>query len=149
MITSLDIHYYDGKLGPMQKCINKDINRVSKIPSISKSLAFEELEHFCIHYKISRDGLHCLRQIIQSHSQFGRCMNPVNPNYDPKNKMCACDLLYLVYEKICLAPRTTTKEKVKVKDYTSLLFMQMQDMKTGLCPQGRVTRLFQMLVMME
>lgn len=58
-------------------------------------------------------------------------------NFDPTNRLNADDLLYLCYEKICIQSDL---------DFEDLLKIQLVEMNSGLCPQGRTTRLFQILI---
>lgn len=69
---------------------------------------------------------HFLRQIIDD---FGK-----PANFDPSNSLRADDLVCLCW---------THREN---KDFVSLLQLQLRDMSTGFCPQGRTHRLFQLLL---
>ena len=81
----------------------------------------------------------CLKAIMDSHEANGR--NPGgNPNFDPANNLFACDLLYLLCEKILYDG---------CEEHIKLLLTQLDEMATGLCPQGRTTRLFQILIMLK
>lgn len=55
-------------------------------------------------------------------------------NYDKSNDIHAADLLY-----ICVDFSTN-------KDFIELLRIQLTDMNTGFCPQGRTHRLFQLIM---
>ena len=63
-----------------------------------------------------------------------------SPNYDSINDMYACDLLWLLYEKIVLE---------KSEDHKILLNEALEDMNTGLCPVGRTVRLLNVLFMLR
>ena len=152
---SSDTHFFDGKLytaflNSISKNASEDIrnniNRVNTtISKEDKEQAFLELEVFIT--KLSNDGKvvfnqkskMCLKAIMSSHNQCSR--NYVsNPNYSSSDKLFACDLLYLIYEKIIIE---------KNHEYLTLLLTQLEEMATGLCPQGRVNRLFQTYVMLR
>jgi hypothetical protein len=136
-----DTHFYDGKLFTLLPELEEDIVRASKVSDPDKTLAFAELE------RVLRDrgGPHIggimrsYMAIVTSHRQYGRMKNQ-NPNYDNDNNLYACDLMYLLYEKIVLQNST---------EHLKLLYEQLDDMSSGLCPQGRSTRLFQALVMLK
>lgn len=56
-----------------------------------------------------------------------------NSNYDPTNKLKAGDILYKLLIHVDNA------------DFVKQLEEQLLDLRTGACPQGRSTRLFQLL----
>jgi hypothetical protein len=56
-------------------------------------------------------------------------------NYDPTNQICALDILKLF-----------TPTLLANKDFLVELEVQLMDMTTGSCPQGRTHRLLQLLV---
>jgi methyltransferase-like protein len=57
--------------------------------------------------------------------------------YDPSNKIYVFDLLYIV-EDLC-------RKYEDCSDIIKVLVEQLEDMSTGLCPQGRTTRLYQIV----
>jgi hypothetical protein len=58
-----------------------------------------------------------------------------NANYDSTNDIDAFDLLWLCYEQCQKDP-----------DFIVPLMLQLSDMSSGMCPQGRATRLFQLVL---
>jgi hypothetical protein len=60
------------------------------------------------------------------------------PNFDPTNQLFADNLLF----KICYIAKTNDDI---VEDIIKMLALQLEDMGTGFCPQGRTTRLYQIL----
>jgi len=128
-------HNYDGKFNNSINIFEKDILRVSRISKMDKLKAFSELQINLSNYKnFSQNCKKCLNEIINSFLNYGR--NEKSKNYDPINKLYADDLLYLSYEKIIVEKNT---------DFTNILISQLEDMISGLCSQGRTTRLFQIL----
>jgi hypothetical protein len=61
------------------------------------------------------------------------------PNYDPTNHLFAVDLLFLCSE-ICLFSAKDVSEEASI-----LTNIQLDEMSSGMCPQGRNTRLFQIV----
>jgi hypothetical protein len=130
----INTHYYDGILCNLRHLIQSDLDRVA---SINKSSAFEDLSRIVSAQNPCPQTTMCLNAIIQTYITHGRG----GENYDPKNDMYACDLLYIVYERII------RKDEMSPR-YLEELLIQLEDMATGLCEQGRTTRLFQILVML-
>jgi len=118
----LDTHSYDGRLD--SKNIN-EIDNVRQLSNDDKLLVINELlEH--INTKISDEGLFYLKTII---NDIG-----TDHNYDPTNNLRAEDLLYI------------SKYYQDNDDFVNNLDTQLQDMKTGFCPQGRTHRLYQIIL---
>lgn len=128
-----DTHYYDGKMGELINELKEDIIRASNISKETKTNAFKIMLNDA-QFKIS------LHTIIARHIQPQSRLTQGNLNYDQLNGLFACDMLWLIYEKIYLEHN---------KDYVDLLEIAYQDMQTGLCAQGICTRLFQILIMMK
>nr|QBK86274.1 MAG: uncharacterized protein LCMAC102_00690 [Marseillevirus LCMAC102] len=142
-LGALNTHFFDGRMSDMIVYLQEDITRAAQISKDEKTKAFGDLAQ-CIKncdspFK-SQNSLVCFDTIVCSHSFYGRLTAPINRNYDSANNLHACDLLYLLYEKICIDDDT---------EYLTLLLTQLDEMVTGLCPQGRTTRLFQTLVMLK
>ena len=83
-------------------------------------------------------------EITRTFGKFGHIAQTANKNYDDKNDLFADDVLYLLYERICGGD-----DKRKAEGYLDLLFMQLHDMSSGNCAQGRTIRLLQVYVMMK
>lgn len=130
----INTHHYDGILCNLRYLIQSDLDRVA---SIEKTSAFEELIKIVTSQNPPPHAVVWLNAIIQTYVTHGKG----GENYDPKNDMYACDLLYIVYERII------RKDEMSPR-YLEELILQLEDMQTGPCPQGRTTRLFQILVML-
>ena len=150
----VDTHAYDGKLHDIIKLIQNDLNRVHKISKDKKIERFKVLRKELETYSADKSDSNKLAfkyfDII--------CESIGHPsNYDPTNKLHACDLLYLCCELLTfLKSQTEEKEEAPPKEkegdgggdtppdtLMEILLMQLNDMHTGSCPQGRTTRLFQ------
>jgi hypothetical protein len=84
-----------------------------------------------------------LKILIGSNVTFDIIVNnsKSNENYDPTNDLYADDLLY-----IC----GIIAENIPDKDsFVSTFNEQLTDMSTGMCAQGRVHRLFQIIIAFE
>ncbi len=128
-------HTYDGKLGQSKLQLLEDIARVSQISKNDKLDAFGHLRLEIQKYPISQPAQRCFEAIFQTFSQGGRV--PSGCNYDPTNDLFVDDLLYLCFEKIV---------KNQDADFAQAFILQLGDMISGLCAQGRVIRLFQILL---
>lgn len=131
----INTHTYDGKLEKTKIYLIKDIIRASQVPKGVKLEAFDQLREHLKRVPISPEALKCFDVIVATFTQSGHAQN--NPNYDPSNDLFADDLLYLCFEKIVVE---------KNEDLCGSLIQQLRDMTTGLCAQGRTTRLFQILL---
>jgi hypothetical protein len=153
-ITSLNTHFFDGKLGEKGSFISsirssaaldikKNIERAGMVSKQTKSDCFLKLYEF-VHkqttYPVTSNATKCLKIIISIHNNCGRTTTPNNQNYSPSDNLHACDLLYLIYEKIV---------EDNNSEYLSLLLSQLDEMASGLCVQGKNNRLFQTLVMLR
>lgn len=146
-------HFFDGKLVDSSfmslieekaaEDIKENIVRAGNIEHDVKKKAFERLDQF-IHtqkeFRVSPNATKCLRTIINIHDVRGRSSSGGNQNYSPSDNLHACDLLYLLYEKIV---------EENNKEYLNLLLTQLDEMATGMCPAGRSNRLFQTYVMLR
>lgn len=130
----INTHHYDGILCNLRHLIQSDLDRVA---NIEKSTAFEDLTKIVGSENPPPPAVTWLNAIVQCYLTHGRG----GENYDSANNMYACDLLYIVYERI------VRKDDMSPR-YLEELILQLQDMQTGPCPQGRTTRLFQILVML-
>jgi len=151
-VAAINTHFFDGKLAlndssfmslieeHAAKDIKENITRAGQMEKLTKTEAFQELDKF-IHsqkkYSVTPNSTKCLRVIISIHDISGRTNNQ---NYSPSDKLHACDLLYLLYEKIVIDNNP---------EYLSLLLTQLDEMATGLCVQGKNNRLFQTYVMLR
>lgn len=135
---ALNTHFFDGKMEEMiQTHLFKDIERV-------KHYTKEKLNGF-LYLRQKKGytpvGLACLHNIIQTYEHSGRG----GANYDSANYLYACDLLYLVYEKVIEEASRDPPEN----EYFKMLALQLDEMASGMCAQGRTTRLLQVLLMMK
>lgn len=132
-VAALNTHFFDGKIGDSISHIRTEIDRVREIPVSSKITAFGVL----------LEKIHTMRNIKLTPGAL-RCFNAIasdfNGNYDPANYLHADDLLYLLYEKIVCEDSY---------EHASLLAEQLDEMVSGMCPQGRTTRLLQILIMLK
>ncbi len=152
---AINTHFFDGKLPTFTSSLNdvsvsqdieSDISRAALVSKGNKTECFYQLEEKVRNYSLLKNraipphSMKYLRLIISTHEKCGRIASPSNGNYDPANKLHACDLLYLLYEKIM------SEEE---PEYMRLMLEQLDEMSTGPCPMGRTTRLFQSLVMLR
>lgn len=145
-------HFFDGKLtnsfySMLSECtrtkIQEELDRSSKIDKEEKSKAFRKLEEFVKTLpsnQVTPNAKRCLRVIVQTHDIHGHSAVPGNQNYSHSDKLFACDLLYLLCEKII---------EENSSEHLNLTLSQLDEMASGLCSQGRCNRLFQIYVMLR
>jgi hypothetical protein len=114
----MDTHFYDGKLSAS---IIKDLNKISKYSDDKKKDMISML--------IEKVDVNASVNMLVIMNDIGK-----NSNYDNTNSLNAGDLLYL-------CSKYSNNE-----DFIQELNIQLLDMNTGFCPQGRTHRLFQLLL---
>jgi len=122
MSNVLNIHNYDGKIAIK---LLPYTSTVKDLPIEQKKLLGNELL-VAVANKINPKAIEILRQIIES-------IGTIN-NIDTTNGLIADDLICL-----CWHYRENS-------EFIKELEIQLMDMTTGLCPQGRTHRLFQILL---
>jgi len=137
-MDKLNVHYYDGHLEPSINAVRKWLSLAGAIPRPSKILAFQSFLA-CVTPSITMPFLNNLHTIINEYSLRDRIKE--SGNYDSANDLYADDLLYVCY---LVLGRITKDEAVK-SSFLSTLDLQLKDMSTGMCAQGRCTRLLQLL----
>ena len=151
---AINTHFFDGQLPSFTSSINDkhvaqeindDILRAAQMSKEDKTECFQRLEEKIRNYSLLNERIpphstKYLRLIISTHEKYGRIASPSNGNYDPANRLHACDLLYLLYEKIM---------SEEDSEYLKLTLEQLNEMSTGPCPMGKTTRLFQALIMLR
>ena len=129
---SMNLHFFDDKLGSVAEWVRPDINRVTLIPPEEKRKAFEILRQHISKFPF---------QVPEAMNSFYAVSNlGDSSNIDPITNISACDLLYILYERIVLENN---------EDCLDTLIIQLTDMQTGMCSQGRVTRLLHTVVMFD
>jgi hypothetical protein len=122
MTDLLNTHSYDGRI---------DINQIPELGPL-KLLSLEQKRD------VGSQLITALRSIInpQALSYLTGIVNSMgtSANIDPTNNLIADDLIYLcwVYHQN--------------SEFISILEVQLMDMSTGFCPQGRTHRLFQSIL---
>lgn len=140
-MNALNTHYYDGHISYSIDFFKEDLKRIGDIPNNEKNSSFQKLKDILfLSGIISPNALICFNSIISG---------DVNSNFDNINKINAQDLLYLIYEYILkeLGDNPIDKDTINKSEYTNLLIVQLEDMISGLCSQGRTTRLLQVLLL--
>jgi len=120
-MSKTDTHTYDGKIAIELRGLEE-----------ASTLSVEEKKERCkllLDFKINEVAQRFMKQMI---NDIG-----TPANYDGTNKLCADDLLVLC------------AKYDKNEDFLQNLEIQLQDMHTGFCPQGRTHRLYQLLLAFE
>lgn len=132
-MQKLNTHHYDGKLTETVKLHINEITAASLCPSEIKLAAFSDLKDRLNTLHMSLIANNMFDCIVSSYENKGR-NSPAN--YDPTNNLHADDLLYMC----------CTRVDIYGDDFCNILIEQLEGMSTGNCPQGRTTRLFQVIV---
>lgn len=122
-MAKTDTHTYDGQLKPE---LIPELAIVATFPLNQKKQCGAELIQQFISKPSNPTALNFLKQIVQAMG--------TKANIDPSNGLIADDLICLCW---------------KFKDDSKFLLeleIQLIDMATGFCPQGRTHRLFQILL---
>lgn len=137
----VNTHYYDQKVDDVIASLSSDISRVSKITldekrNRGKSIIsyFQKEVGKPTNKSLSPIALNTLYVLVNSIGTPG--------NYDPINKLSADDLLMLCFEKIETDADLPDDKK---SDFLPLFIAQLEEMQTGMCPQGRTQRMLQIL----
>lgn len=132
IMEKLNTHFYDGKLQDSIKEIQNDLDKIKFISYEDKLKSlYILLNDLSTNKNIKPPGIRCLTTIVSDFS------NKSAANYDHINKLSASELLYLCYEKIYNENK---------KDMIDILITQLNDMSSGMCPQGRTIRILQVLL---
>ncbi len=156
-------HNYDGKLGDMIALVKDEIDRVHNIDKqqkMEKLLLMKSLLCKSLLGKGTQRGKDTKQEgsnEARSETELSKksekqretlkffdliCNSIGNAsNYDPSNKLYADDILYL-----CCELWDEIKDSEKGQDLLKTLASQLYDMRTGSCPPGRSTRLFQVYI---
>lgn len=126
----LDTHYYDGRLREQKERV-PDLSSIVAIPLEQKKNVLTSFRD-TIFSSLSPTAQASLDIIVGS---IGTAAN-----YDPSNDLWVDDLLYLCSQRLFTSPSEFNR------DFLELLTVQLEEMQSGLCPQGRTHRLFQILV---
>lgn len=127
---ALNTHFFDGKIQYALDSIAPLIEAASSVDSKTKMTVFQLFRR-----KLRNPtALRSYDIIVRDFEGAGRVV--ISGNWDSTNRIYACDLLYAI-----IVQTTGVNEEEMV----SLLSAQLVDMQTGLCPQGRTTRLVQCL----
>ncbi|CAN5887102.1 hypothetical protein BH23THE1_BH23THE1_34160 [soil metagenome] len=126
----MNVHIFDGQLLNTKAFISTHLSIASAVSNEDKLLSFERL----------RSQLRPnpnINTIINDFIVYG---HENGPNYDPSNDLYlyADDLLYICAELVQKLPQNETLK--------FLLNEQFIHMSTGMCPQGRTHRLFQIVL---
>ncbi len=143
-------HFYDNKLSERKATLQRSIDRVSHLTIQEKVAIFDKiareietvLESDARSGERSRQHALVFLNIIRSDLvRYGRINSQAN--YDPTNDLHADDLLMLCGE-ILFGDALADK-----LEFLALLTQQLHDMESGSCPQGRTSRLIQVVASYE
>jgi hypothetical protein len=129
-----DTHTYDGKLHERKKEIEVFLTKIRNQPFQKK---YDQLISLKDKIPLTKIQAHYFMNLIIS--DYKTYPNLGGQNYDPTNDLHAEDLL-------CIFSHIYELEDTDKKDAIQMLCIQLEDMATGFCPQGRTTRLFQLVI---
>lgn len=137
-----DVHNYDGCLLLTKSYLSKDLDRISNINIQTKMKCIETIKTILsqkLGLTFTLQARRNLEQIISDLYREGYTNR--GHNWDHTNKIHAIDLLYLCYELI-------EQLKNQDTDILELINIQLYEMSSGMCAQGRVYRILQVVVAM-
>lgn len=129
---SLNLHFFDDKLTHASEWIRPDVERVSQLDPLAKADAITKLKEMISEFPFQIPGALEVFDIISNEN------DPTNR--DPITSLFTPDLLFILYERIV---------NEQYEDCLDILITQLSDMRSGMCSQGRVTRLLQIIVMFD
>ena len=125
---AVNTHFFDGKIHYAMERIAPFIEAASKVSAVVKLREFQQFKRRLT----VQAAIRSYTIIVRDFEGAGRTV--VSGNWDSTNRLYACDLLYAI-----------VMNSSKSDELVSLLEAQLVDMQTGMCPQGRTTRLVQCL----
>ena len=125
---AVNTHFFDGKIHYAMEKIAPFIEVASKVSAVVKLREFQQFKRRLT----VPAAIRSYTIIVRDFEGAGRTV--VSGNWDSTNRLYACDLLYAI-----------VMNSSKSDELVSLLESQLVDMQTGMCPQGRTTRLVQCL----
>ena len=118
----MDTHTYDGKVP----------NNIIKRTNEERKAAVEELIMLIKKYKDGSENIVGFCNLITIFNDVGN-----NSNYDHSNDYSADDIIFELISQL------KNKDEEFIKDIIKLICIQLQEMSSGMCPQGRTHRLYQ------
>lgn len=142
-IDALNAHFYDGHISYAIDFFKEELSIIQQKSKEEKNASLQILRELLVKKGLTQKATMCLNSITSNIN----CKS----NYDSKSKINAADLLYLIYEyiikEIDYENKITLEENINKSEYINLLIVQLDEMASGMCPQGRVNRLFQVLLL--
>lgn len=141
-----ETHTYDGELLDRLSDFKSYFEEASSKTLEDKSKMFDSIEKEIRLYERTEGkeaALHYMSRIKQDMLKPGRL-----PNYDSTNFVYADDILWLCGRILFRMPRKSDC-KPDMSDVINELVENLADMRSGDCPQGRTTRLLQVLFSFE
>lgn len=124
-MSNLEVHSYDNKL-------NEEISIYQNLLTYAKNISTNQKNELFLKFEeyLSDDLAKKYYIILIDQND--------NSNFDLINKLNSNDLLFLIIEYL-------EKQNFKDNSLIDILTIQLQDMATGFCSQGRSIRLFQIV----
>lgn len=141
-MDKLNTHYYDGKLVEIR---NEVLELLEKSSGIEFSQKLADLNKL-LQYNFSANAKKVLNILINDYRKFSvlpRTVIKKDPNHSQQDNLHAENILWLCYK---LLDSVSNGESSDIFDNVlKVLDLQLVDMLTGMCPQGRCTRLLQII----
>lgn len=135
----LNTHHYDGQIYIPEevRILSKGVNFLE----LEKKMFINEFVIGVSAVDIPEKNITSLYYLNTIVSEWGN-----NSNFDTTNNLRAEDVLFicaLIWNNIKALQADENEKNTLIKDFCRELFIQLLDMQSGQCPQGRVTRLWQ------
>jgi hypothetical protein len=117
-MEKLNTHFYDGHVNPEVSTWCTETTKT--ITQSQKLAAIKSLEQKLLLAKASPLAMRNFKYITATNT------------FDPSNKLYVFDLLYIL-------------DRASSADAMKNIELQLEEMSSGLCPQGQTTRIFQLI----
>ena len=130
-MDKLNTHYYDGKL---VDTVPVDVKNIPDVQKLERIRALQAMLPQLV--KLTPQAIHNLNTIVEDYASAGGANN-----HDSTNGLKAEELLCMIHGLM-----TVNAADEKRKDVAVLLADQLHEMSSGMCPQGRTHRLYQVIL---
>ena len=143
MALSVQVHDYDRQISwKLLPKIAPRITESSQLSMVDKLAIFRNIQSYLSSFPSFAGGPRNNYETIVRDYTSHHHNRTGNPNYDDTDDLFADDLLALMVE--LLTPLTDETPRV-----AQLLIEHFDDMSSGMCPQGRCKRLYQLYILLS
>jgi hypothetical protein len=134
----LNAHHHDGQMTSCSSFIYRERKVLDDIKMMSMTIKEPVIQSFM--NSIVGVNVQENNQVSRQYLTTVFIAKNSTPNIDSTNGMSAYDILYMLAIEWA---NINSKHKEEINAFASEFFLQLLDVQTGTCPQGRVSRLWQ------